>query len=219
MSGFLTFLAQGADSQNLSGFAGWAVDLMEKLGGIGVALIIAVENVFPPIPSEVVLPLAGFTASTGGSLTFVGAVFWATVGSLVGALILYGIAFLFGRERTRAFLIWLPLTKESDVDKTELFFEKHERPAVFFGRMLPIFRSLISLPAGVVNMPLTLFIVLTTIGSLIWNMALISAGFFLGENWALVEDYVGTASKVMAGIVLIGLVAWVIVRVRSRKKM
>lgn len=85
--------------------------------------------------------------------------------------------------------------------------------------MLPIFRSLISFPAGVVNMPLTLFIVLTTIGSLIWNMALISAGFFLGENWAIVEDYVGTASKVMAGIVLIGLVAWVIVRVRSRKKM
>lgn len=191
---------------------------MNKLGGLGVALIIAIENIFPPIPSEVVLPLAGFTASKGGSLTFLGALFWSTIGSLAGALILYGIAYLFGRERTRAFLNWLPLTKESDVDKTEAFFEKYERPAVFFGRMLPIFRSLISLPAGVIKMNIPLFIVLTTCGSLIWNTALIGAGFMLGENWSLVEQYVGLASKIMAVIVVLALVGWTVVRLRARKR-
>ncbi len=214
----LALIAQAGDSQDLTGIAAWTVDLMDKLGGLGVALIIAIENIFPPIPSEVVLPLAGFTASQGGSLTFGSALVWSTIGSVVGALILYGIAYLFGRERSRAFLLWLPLTKESDVDKTEAFFEKYERPAVFFGRMLPIFRSLISLPAGVIKMNIPLFIALTTVGSLIWNTALIGAGFMLGENWALVEQYVGLASKIVAGLVVIAVIVWMIMRLQARKR-
>ncbi|QRV02304.1 DedA family protein [Arcanobacterium phocisimile] len=216
-SSLITLSQQVADSQDLSGIAAWTVDLMNKLGGLGVALIIAIENVFPPIPSEVVLPLAGFTASQGGNLSFVGALIWSTIGSLLGALILYGIAYLFGRERTRALLLWLPLTRESDVDKTEQFFEKYDRPTVFFGRMLPIFRSLISLPAGVIKMNIPLFIGLTTAGSLVWNTALITAGYVLGDNWELVERYVGLGSKIVAVIVLLGLLAWVIMRVRATK--
>ncbi|USR79524.1 DedA family protein [Arcanobacterium pinnipediorum] len=217
-SPLITFAAQAVDSQDLSGIAAWTVELMNTLGGFGLALIIAIENVFPPIPSEVVLPLAGFTASQGGTLSFAGALIWSTLGSLLGALILYGIAYLFGRERSRALLLWLPLTRESDVDKTENFFEKYDKPTVFFGRMLPIFRSLISLPAGIVKMNIALFIVLTTAGSLIWNTALISAGYLLGDNWALVENYVGLGSKIMAVIIVIALIVWAVIRIRASKK-
>lgn len=209
---------QNTSEQELTGIAGWAVSMMEALGGLGVALLIAIENLFPPIPSEIILPLAGFTASQGGSFTLVEAIVWASIGSVAGAIMLYGIARLFGRERTRAFLNWLPLTKESDVDKTEEFFEKYKRPTVFFGRMLPIFRSLISLPAGVVKMNFPLFIVLTTIGSAIWNTALVSAGFGLGSNWHLVESYVGVLSKLVLAVVLVGLIVWLVLRLRDRRR-
>lgn len=209
---------QNTSEQELTGIAGWAVSMMESLGGLGVALLIAIENLFPPIPSEIILPLAGFTASQGGSFTLVEAIVWASIGSVAGAIMLYGIARLFGRERTRAFLNWLPLTKESDVDKTEEFFEKYKRPTVFFGRMLPIFRSLISLPAGVVKMNFPLFIVLTTIGSAIWNTALVSAGFGLGSNWHLVESYVGVLSKLVLAVVLVGLIVWLVLRLRDRRR-
>lgn len=200
-----------SDSANNSGVFGsiadFAVSMMETLGGIGIALLIALESIFPPIPSEVILPLAGFTASRGMSFGLVSAIIWATAGSLVGALALYGIARLFGRERTRWFLSKLPLMDTSDIDKTEAFFEKHERSAVFFGRMVPIFRSLISLPAGVVKMDLGKFVLFTTIGSLIWNIALIYAGYVLGENWTQVEVYLSTFSKLVAiAIVLVAII-------------
>ncbi|NLI04719.1 MAG: DedA family protein, partial [Actinomycetaceae bacterium] len=173
---------------------------------------------FPPIPSEIILPLAGFTASKGQTFGLGEAIAWATVGSVVGAIILYGLAYWFGRERTRAILNWFPLTNESDVDRTEEFFEKYKLPAVFFGRMLPIFRSLISLPAGVVKMNFALFLVLTTIGSSIWNTLLIGAGFALGEQWHLVEEYVGILSKLVLIVIVALLAWWVIVRLKNRKK-
>ncbi|WP_406708648.1 DedA family protein [Trueperella pyogenes] len=210
--GIFTALASG---DNLTGIAAWAVSIMESLGGLGVAFLIAVENLFPPLPSEIILPLAGFTASQGTSFNLAEAIIWATAGSLVGAWALYGIARIIGRERTRAIFNWLPLVKISDVDKTEAWFHKHDQSTVFFGRMLPIFRSLISLPAGVIKMNFLKFTVLTTLGAAIWNATLIGAGYILGENWHLVDDYVGILSKIVLVAILALLLWWVVSRLRK----
>ncbi|TBW21125.1 DedA family protein [Arcanobacterium bovis] len=211
-------LAQSSTStQDLSGVAAWTVSIMESLGGIGIALLIAAENLFPPIPSEVILPLAGFTASQGTQFGIVAAIIWATLGSVVGAVLLYGAARWIGRERTRAIMAKLPLFDTSDIDKTEAFFNKHNRSTVFFGRMLPIFRSLISLPAGVVKMNMPLFLLFTTVGSAIWNTALIYAGYALGENWSLVEDYIGILTKIVAAIVVLAIVVWIVLKIRRNK--
>lgn len=117
--------ASSADPQALSGIAGWAVDIMNDLGGFGAASLIALENLFPPLPSEVILPLAGFTAGTGNaSFTLLGAILWCTAGSVVGAWALYGVGALLGRERTRKLMGKLPLVKTSDIEKTEAFFDR-----------------------------------------------------------------------------------------------
>ena len=125
-----------------TGIAGWAVGLMESLGGPGAGLAIALENLFPPLPSEVILPLAGFTASRG-DMSLAEALFWTTLGSLVGAVALYLVGRALGRDRVRAIAARLPLVKLADVDRTEAWFHRHGRKAVFLGRMIPIFRSLI----------------------------------------------------------------------------
>jgi membrane protein DedA with SNARE-associated domain len=201
-----------ASEPDLGGVAGWAVSLMETLGVFGAGLAIALENLFPPLPSEVILPLAGFTASRG-SFNVLAAVLATTVGSLVGAIALYYVGALVGRERTRRIIGWLPLVKLEDVDRTEAWFHKHGSMAVFFGRMIPIFRSLISLPAGVDRMPLPKFVLLTTAGSLIWNSIFVGAGFALGESWHLVEEYAGVLQKIVIGAVALAVVAFVVMRV------
>jgi membrane protein DedA with SNARE-associated domain len=208
--------AQAAASAPLEGVAGWAVSVMETLGGLGAALLIALENIFPPLPSEVILPLAGFTASRG-SLGLVEMIVWCTAGSVVGAWALYGIGALLGRERTRAIMNWLPLVKLSDVDKTEAWFDKHGKGTVLLGRMIPIFRSLISIPAGITRMPLLLFTALTLAGSLVWNTALILAGYWLGEQWTVVQDYIGVFTRVVIVAIVIALAWFVIARVRSTR--
>lgn len=188
----------------VSGFAAFAVDIMERLGAPGAGLAIFLENLFPPLPSEVILPLAGFTASRG-DMGLISAIVWTTIGSVVGALALYYVGLVFGYQRTMAIAQKLPLIKTTDIEKTDAWFERHGNKAVFFGRMIPIFRSLISIPAGIKRMPLGKFLALTAVGSLIWNTAFILAGYLLGENWDVVEGYVGTASKVVlaAGVVAV----------------
>jgi membrane protein DedA with SNARE-associated domain len=180
----------------LTGVAGWAVSLMEGLGGLGAGTAIALENLFPPLPSEIILPLAGFTASQG-RFGLLEVLFWTTLGSVVGALALYGLGVLLGRDRLRAVVDRLPLVRLSDVDRTEAWFARHGGKAVFFGRMIPIFRSLISIPAGVERMPVGRFTVLTTAGSLIWNSVFVLSGYSLGENWELVEIYAGVLQKLV----------------------
>ncbi|WP_371778463.1 DedA family protein [Streptosporangium subroseum] len=199
------------------GIAGWAINLMETLGAPGAGLAIALENLFPPLPSEVILPLAGFTASKG-TMSLFDAVLWTTLGSVIGALVLYGLGALLGRDRVVAIAAKLPLVKVSDIEKTEAWFAKHGRKTVFFGRMIPIFRSLISIPAGVERMPIMTFTLLTTLGSLIWNTAFVMAGYLLGENWSLVENYMGIVSKAVLGIVVLAVVAFVGVRLRDQRK-
>ncbi|MER6914343.1 DedA family protein [Streptomyces sp. NPDC000594] len=200
-------LAAGAES----GAPGWVTDMMETLGAPGAGIAIALENLFPPLPSEVILPLAGFTASTG-KMNLYAALLWTTIGSVVGALALYGVGALLGRERTIAIASKLPLVKISDIEKTEAWFAKHGTKAVFFGRMIPIFRSMISVPAGVERMPIGIFLLLTTVGSAIWNTIFVMAGYLLGENWDQVAGYVSTYSKVVLGFALLAVIAFVVMR-------
>ncbi|MEU1757247.1 DedA family protein [Micromonospora matsumotoense] len=198
------------------GPVGYVTGLVERLGGPGAGLAVALENLFPPIPSEVILPLAGFAAAQG-RISLVGAILWTTLGSVVGAWVLYGIGAALGRDRMRAVAARLPLVKLSDVDRTEAWFLKHGVKAVFFGRMIPIFRSLISIPAGVERMPILTFLLYTTLGSLIWNTTFVMAGFLLGDNWHVVEEYVGSFQKVVI-VVCVAAAGWFVVnRVRRAR--
>ncbi|MFI7575811.1 DedA family protein [Micromonospora sp. NPDC049497] len=199
------------------GLVGYVTDLVERLGGPGAGLAVALENLFPPIPSEVILPLAGFVAGQG-RMSVVSAIFWTTLGSLVGALALYWIGAALGRERVRAIVERLPLVKLTDVDRTEEWFLRHGTKAVFFGRMIPIFRSLISIPAGVERMPVRTFVVYTTLGSLIWNSTFVMAGYLLGDNWHLVEGYVGVLQNVVI-LAVVAAVGWFVVSriIRTRR--
>lgn len=203
----LPFLTTTGDE--IGGIAGKLVDLMESIGGPGVAIAVAAENLFPPIPSELILPLAGFTAGQAdANMTVVGAIIWATIGSLIGATILYYLGYAIGRDRIRAIVLKMPLVKITDLDRTEAWYLKHQTKTVFFGRMIPIFRSLISIPAGVERMKFWLFLVYTAAGSLIWNTALVVAGYQLGSRWDEVEKYVGAFQKLVV-VVVIAVLAWI----------
>ncbi|MGK3941898.1 DedA family protein [Streptomyces caeruleatus] len=193
----------------------WVHGLMDTLGAPGAGVAIALENLFPPIPSEAILPLAGFAASAG-RMSLLAVLLWTTAGSVVGALALYGVGALLGRDRTVALAARLPLLKVSDVERTEAWFLRHGTKAVFFGRMIPVFRSLVSIPAGVERMPLPVFLALTTLGSALWNTAFVLAGHALGANWAQVTDVVSAYSKVVLGAAALAVVAFVALRLLRR---
>ncbi|CAM5607596.1 DedA family protein [Streptomyces narbonensis] len=207
-------LAQAAQ-EPADGVAGWAAGLVETMGGPGAGLAIALENLFPPLPSEVILPLTGFAAGQG-VISLASALFWTTLGSVVGAVALYWIGALFGRRRMHALWARLPLVKVSDLERTEAWFARHGTKAVLLGRMVPIFRSLISVPAGVERMRLPVFLLLTTVGSLVWNSVLVMAGYWLGDRWDLVEGYVGVLSKAVLVLALVAVAAYLAVRLRGR---
>jgi membrane protein DedA with SNARE-associated domain len=196
-------------SSLLGDFASWATDVIEKLGYVGLAFLVALENLFPPIPSEIVLPMAGFLTGQG-RMNFLLAILAATIGSVVGALMLYGIGYAFGERRVRYIVHnwgkWLGF-KEEDVDKANEWFDRYGGIAVMLCRVIPIVRSLISIPAGLRHMPMGAFIIYTTIGSTAWNTILIGAGWILGDNWEEVEQYVGYLQyAVIAAVLVIG--AW-----------
>ncbi|UYQ61907.1 DedA family protein [Streptomyces peucetius] len=190
---------------------GWVNSLMETFGAPGAGVAIALENLFPPLPSEVILPLAGFAASTG-QLGLLAVLLWTTAGSVAGALALYGIGAVLGRDRTVAIAARLPLLKVADIERTEAWFARHGAKAVFFGRMIPVFRSLISVPAGVERMPLPLFLTLTTLGSAIWNTAFVLAGHTLGERWEDVTGYVSAYSKAVLVAAVIAVLVFAAAR-------
>ncbi|MGW7414947.1 DedA family protein [Streptomyces sp. NPDC054863] len=195
----------------------WINSLMETMGAPGAGLAIALENLFPPLPSEVILPLAGFAAGTG-QMSLWAALLWTTAGSVVGALALYGVGALLGRDRTVAIAAKLPLVKVSDIERTEAWFAKHGAKAVLFGRMIPIFRSLISVPAGIERMSIPVFLGLTTLGSAVWNTLFVLAGYLLGDNWEEVTGYVSVYSKVVLVVAVFAVAAFVGVRVFKKKK-
>lgn len=197
---------------------GWLIDavisLMDIIGPIGAGIAIALENLFPPLPSEAILPMAGIAAHDG-AFGLWEAVAWTTLGSLVGALALYGLGAWLGLDRLRRIAHRLPLVDVSDVDRTVAWFRRHGGKAVFFGRFVPIFRSLISIPAGIARMPLWRFAALTTAGSLIWNTAFILCGWFLGSGWHIVEQYVDVVQNVVIVVVAVTAVVLVTIRIRS----
>ncbi|MFI5803214.1 DedA family protein [Streptomyces sp. NPDC051561] len=195
----------------------WINTLVETMGAPGAGLAIALENLFPPIPSEVILPLAGFAAGAG-QMSLWAALLWTTAGSVVGALALYGVGALLGRERTVAIAAKLPLVKVSDIERTEAWFAKHGTKAVLFGRMIPVFRSLISVPAGIERMPLAMFLGLTTLGSAVWNTLFVLAGYLLGDNWEEVSGYVSVYSKVVLVVAGLAVVAFVVARAVRKGK-
>ena len=202
------------DGSWLSALADWAVSLMDVIGPAGAGLAIAMENLFPPLPSEVILPMAGLAAGRG-SFSVVEALAWTTAGSVVGALLLYGLGALLGLDRLRSIAAKAPLLRPDDIDRTVAWFERHGGKAVFFGRMIPIFRSLVSIPAGVTRMPLRRFLVLTAAGSLVWNSAFVLAGYFLGASWHLVERYADVLQYVVIAGAAVGVAWFVVVRVRA----
>jgi membrane protein DedA with SNARE-associated domain len=199
------------------GLAGWAADLVDAWGGPGAGLAVALENLFPPLPSEVILPLTGFAAGQG-VLSLVSALFWTTLGSVAGAVALYWIGAVFGRERMYALWARLPLVKVSDLVRTEEWFARHGTKAVLLGRMVPVFRSLVSVPAGLERMPMPVFIMLTALGSLVWNSVLVMAGYWLGDRWDAVETYVGYLSKGVLVLVVLALCCYLVARSRGRAK-
>ena len=215
-SALVTVSASGA-AENLSGFSAWTVAIMETLGPLGVGFLVFLDNIFPPIPSELVLPLAGFTASRG-QLSLVLAIVFATIGSVVGALVLYAVGRWIGLDRIVRIAVKMPFVDVADVHKTIAWFDRHGDKAVFFGRMIPIFRSLISIPAGMRAMPMLKFLLLTAAGSTIWNTILIVAGFYLGENWSIVETYAGYFQTLVIVVVAVAVVAWVVLKVRKRRR-
>jgi len=202
------------DGSWLTALVDWAVSLMEVIGPAGAGLAIALENLFPPLPSEVILPMAGLTASRG-TFTLFEALVWTTLGSIVGAFLLYGLGRWLGADRLRALAAKIPLMHPEDIDSTVAWFERHGGKAVFFGRMLPIFRSLISIPAGVTRMPVWRFGLLTGAGSLVWNTVFVLAGFLLGESWHVVEMYADILQYVVIGAAAIGVAWFVYARTRA----
>jgi membrane protein DedA with SNARE-associated domain len=190
----------------------WVTDVVDTLGYLGVAFLVAFENIFPPIPSEVVLPLAGFTAGQGDANVIL-MVAAATVGSMVGAWVLYGISAAIGEVRLRALVErfgWLLRLDGKDLDRAEGWFENRAGTAVLIGRCVPLIRSLVSIPAGFERMPIVRFSLYTLVGSLVWNSALVGAGYALGDQWHKVGDWVGYLQYVVILAVLVGVAffAW-----------
>lgn len=190
----------------------WITDFMEQFGYIGIFFMIALENIFPPIPSEVILPFGGFM-TTYTTLTVPGVIAAATAGSVVGALVLYGIGRLLSVERLERIVDrwggWLRV-KPEDIDKANRTFQRYGVWAVFVGRMIPLVRSLISIPAGMAKMNIWLFFWLSVLGTLIWNTILISIGAALGESWGKVSEVIGMYAEVVyiliAAVIVVGAI-------------
>ena len=194
----------------------WAADLLNSFGSLGLVLLLLAENLFPPIPSEVILPLAGFLVSRG-DLGIVQALLAATLGSLLGAYVLYALGRWGGRPLILRYGRILRI-RERDLDHAEGWFARYGGAVVFFARMVPGARSIVSVPAGMLHMPLGRFTLLTIAGSALWNALLIGAGWFLGNNWTQATDVVGQASNVVIALLVIGAIALAIALYVRRKR-
>lgn len=183
----------------------WVVSTIDGWGYWGVLMLMLAENVFPPIPSEIIMPLAGFLAGRG-DLSLGLTIFMGTVGSVLGTLMWYLLAMWIGEVRLKRFAARhgrLMTMSPADIDAAQGWFDRHGGPVVFFGRMIPTIRTLISVPAGISNLPFWKFMIYTICGSAIWTGCLTVAGLLLHENYALVGDYVDPVSKLVVGLVVV----------------
>ena len=184
---------------------GWIADLIDAYGALGVALLMALENLFPPIPSELILPFAGFLVGRG-ELGYLPVLVASTAGSLFGALVLYALGRWGGRNLILRYGRFLRV-KEADLDRAEGWFDRYDEWVVLFGRMVPGVRSVVSIPAGMLGTPFVRFVLLTTAGSAAWNALLLGAGWYLSDNWREIADIVGSASNVVLVLVAVALVS------------
>ncbi|MFJ6412238.1 DedA family protein [Terribacillus saccharophilus] len=199
----------------------WITQFMEQFGYYAIVLLMAGENVFPPIPSEIILLFGGFLTTTSGSVTIVGVIIAATIGAVLGALILYGIGLLLDVERLEKIVDrWghILRIKKEDIHKADAWFDKYGVWTIFLCRFVPVIRSLISIPAGMSNMNFPLFLIFTTLGTLIWNTVLVLLGYWLGESWTTVETYLGYYQDVVIVVLAILIVLFVIWFIRRNKK-
>ena len=195
---------------DLDGIVGVAARLIDALGEFGVGLLALVETVFPPIPSEVILPLSGFLAQRG-DMDIVLVLIAATMGAYAGAVLLYWLGRRVGEERTVRVLSKLPLVDEQDFRRAAGWLHRHGRSAVFFGRLLPGVRSLISLPAGSTGMHFGTFTVFTLGGTIIWNGLLIGLGALLGTQYELIDKYSWILDIVVYAAIA-AVIGWLVVR-------
>lgn len=184
----------------------WLTQFIESFGYIAIILLIAVENIFPPIPSEVILTLGGFLVS-GTKLTLIGVILASTLGSVIGAIILFSISRNLTLPRLEKLLetklFKLLGFKKDDAQKTINWFDKHGIGAIFYGRCIPVVRSLISIPAGIAHVGWTKFLILTTLGSLVWNSVLVGLGHYMGKNWQVVVRIFDDYTLVIIALLLI----------------
>jgi len=182
------------------------IEIMNNFGYLGVFLLIAIENVFPPIPSEVILLFGGFM-TTFSDMNIVGVIIASTLGSILGAIVLYYIGKILNKERLKKIITSKPgkilRLKPEDIDKADNWFDTKGNKTVFFCRFVPIIRSLISIPAGMSEMPMKKFLIYTTAGSLIWNAALTIAGSIVGENWTSIVDIMDQYSHIILILLII----------------
>ncbi|HAQ87956.1 MAG TPA: alkaline phosphatase [Pseudomonas sp.] len=191
------------------------VEIVSAFGYVGVFLLMLLENIFPPIPSELIMPLAGFVAARG-DLNFIAVILVGTAGSVVGALPWYYAGAKLGQARMKRFAErwghWLTLSPE-DVDKASEWFDRHGKGAVFFGRLIPAVRTLISVPAGIAGMSMTKFLIYSTLGSLIWTALLALAGYLLESQYEKVSEYMNPIST---GVVVLMVLYYLYRLIRQR---
>ncbi len=198
----------------------WITDTIATFNYWGIALLMLLENIIPPIPSELIMPLAGFTV-TQEKLTFFGVVVAGTIGSLLGALPWYYVSRRIGEKQLKKWIDrygkWVTLSSE-DINKSQVWFNKYGGIVVLFGRLIPGIRTFVSVPAGLQKMPWIQFLLYSLVGTLSWNILLTYAGFLLGQNYHLVEKFLGP----VAGVVLVSLgvlfVLWIIIRRKNQEK-
>lgn len=200
--------------------AGWIADFVDNLGYVGLAVLTFIENVFPPIPSEIIMPLGGFLVSEG-ELTLPGVILAGTLGSVSGTLVFFYLGRQFPRERVERWVErygrWLLLTVD-DVEKAYRWFDRHGRAAVFFGRLVPGVRSLISLPAGSASMGLGPFLLYTTLGAAIWTAILVYGGMALGEQYDRLSHLLRQADIIIAALLLLAAARWIIKRLQKGRR-
>ncbi|HAX75043.1 MAG TPA: alkaline phosphatase [Cyanobacteria bacterium UBA11372] len=198
----------------------WVLQTMTSLGYWGIGWLMFLENLFPPIPSELIMPLAGFTIAQG-KMGFVPAIAAGVIGTVVGALPWYYIGKLIGEENVKRLANkygkWISVSGE-DIDKANNWFNKHGEKAVFFGRLVPGVRTLISLPAGLNDMALVPFLIYSTVGTILWVTFLTLAGYMLGANYELVDEYLGPVSKIVAALLLVSFIVWIVRKKQKEKR-
>lgn len=197
--------------------AEWIIQLIERFSYVGIALLMALENVFPPVPSELIMPFAGFVAARG-DLNGIGVVLAGSAGSLAGTLPWYWVGRRIGRERLGRWVErhgrWFTMSP-ADLERAEGWLQRHGGMAVMLGRLVPALRSVISMPAGVTRMPLLSFLFWSSAGTLVWTSALASLGWVLQNQYERVAEYLEIATRVVLGLLVAGYL-WRVVRFQSR---